>query len=708
MLSFRFAILVTAALCAQTARAANFEDTVAALYRPWQAEQVALAPDGEHVAFTRHERGELVIYLMAVSRTEPKFKITVEGDRPVAFSREKAPARLRFLRWASPTRVVFAPTRFNAGVRFLAPVYAVNVDGSDARTLAVDDDFAVMTESGVMISRATNILGFVPGDRTKLLVEAMGRSDIPTTLFSIDMKTAKIKTLTEEFESGRYFYDQDGHARIVYSHPRLAHTRTFRYQNGGTWARWTEVNEAWGGSLAKTFVVTVENYFGERAFPLGIDADPDVIYYASNVGRDTYGIYAFNARTKQRTDFAIEEPHVDLAPLEPGNAASTLVFDEMNGRLVGVRAVGVVPFTRWVDGELATLQVGLEKKFPQRTVEILQWDDARRRFLLRVTGGIEPGRYHVFQRPENVLVEVVRSAPWLRNTELNSGTTFEFDTAGGIHLTGYLTFPRQRRLDPPPLLIDFTDGVMDRAWPGFDREAQVLADMGFVVARVNHRGARGFGIKHRSALRSEGERAPVDDALAVIDWVARHHAIDRKRVATLGRGLGGYLALRALQLAPEAFRCAIAINAPLAPAVWLQPPLENFGPSPERSAVMTMGPPPPPPPPRPLNFVQEAQRTFLVGGPNRMSSVVDHAEQLTKPVMLVVDPPRDRLIAAQNGELRAKLKRLNRSAEYFEVGAGFAQNLPGDRAKMFRRIEEFFNLNLYDFNVKVGPTKEVK
>ena len=46
--------------------------------------------------------------------------------------------------------------------------------------------------------------------------------------------------------------------------------------------------------------------------------------------------------------------------------------------------------------------------------------------------------------------------------------------------------------------------------------------------------------------------------------------------------------------------------------------------------------------------------------------------------------------------------------EYVEVASGFLPELPGARAKAFRQIEEFFNLNLYDFDVRVGPTKEVK
>ncbi len=687
---------------------ASADDYVTSLYRPWRAERVLLSPDGEHLAYTQNERGELAIYLMTVGQTEKKFRIAVESDRPVAFSKEKAPARLRFMQWASPSRLVFSPTTYFNGVRLNQSIFAVNLDGTNVKTLAESDDFSALGPSGKTFSRTTNIRGFPAGDRRSLLVEANGSSMLPTTLFAIDPLTGKKRELTEEVEAARYAYDQTGAVRLLYELPAYAPKRTFRYKLNGTWDRWVNMNEDWGGPVPKSFVVTVDNYYSERAYPLGFAADPDVLFYASNVGRDTYGIYAFDVKTKQRTAFAVEEPHVDLAPLEPGFTNSPLVIDEYSGQLAGVRAVGVVPFTRWVDPELAALQRRFDLNFSQRTVEILQWDAARRRFLLRVSGGTDPGRYHVFQRPENVFVEVLRSAPWIRNADLHAALPFEFDPPGGGHLTGHLTFPRKPRLNPPPLLIGFSDGVLGRAPSGFDREAQVLAEMGFVVARINVRGMSGFGRAHRDAIRTEGERAPIADAVAALDWIAAHYPVDRKRVATLGHGLGGYLALRAMQVEPDLFRCAVAIDAPLLPEAWLQPPMPNLGRGAEAPIRGVMERPPPMPPPPPINFAQEAQRAFFFKNARGLTSVLDTPERLTKPVLLIVNGRDSSTIATQNDSLQSKLKRLGHPADYVQAENSADQDLPGARAKTFRRIEEFFNLNLYDFGVKVGPSKEIK
>lgn len=721
------ALLLGCLLQADARAASTFEARIAAFFRPLQAEQVALSPDGEHIAYTLNEGGELVVYIMAVNSTEKRFRMVVEGDRRVAFSRNKAPGRLRFLQWASPDRLVFAPTEYNSGIRTIGPIYAVNRNGVEPLTLAESDDFALpgsnlaapppdgLTFPPAAKDRAVEILGFLGGNRRALIVEARGRvtaptaDPIPTSLVSIDVFTGKMTTLGEDFIDGRYIYDQTARPRLLYPHPRMSHVRTFKYNSGGTWGAWRDVSETWGGVIAATFKVTVENYYGERAFPLGFDNDPNILYYASNLGRDTYGIFALDLTTKQRTGAGLEDPHVDLVALEPGEAHANLVFDPATGNLAGVRAVGQTAFARWLDPEIARVQDSVNRKFPGRAVEIIQWNDARTRFLLRATGGLEPGRYYAWQRPENLIVELLRRAPWLRNGDLHPGSPFSFKTSDGANLTGHLTFPRTSRLNPPPLLIDFSQGLMGKPTADFHPDAQALAEMGFIVARINHRGGDGFGIKHRQAIHAGMDRVPLDDALAAIEWLAQNHPFDRRRIAVFGRGLGGYLALRALELEPDTFRCAVALEAPLNPLLWLQPPLENIGPSVDTSPIDQGNRPRPIPPPPPIHFLNEARRAFLARSKwGADSSVLRGADQITKPVMLIVDPVRDATLVAQNSDLRSRLKRRNQVVDYVELASGYGENVPSARAKLFRQVEEFFNLNVYDYKVKVGPTKEIK
>ncbi len=697
---------------------ASFEEHVALLYRPFQAERVTMSPDGRRVAFTQQVRSDLEVVIMDVDQPSRRVTVVVDEDREVAFSKEKERAQLRFLRWATPDLLVMAPTeemfRFPvpagrpaiSGLKYIGPIMVVDASGKNGRTLVNGADFSLSMDIAppgaeesifVEVPRRTSVLGFPAGDREHVLVEAIGGpplarhlGPVPTAIFKLNLATGKLSSVGEENQLGKYLYDWEGRARIVNLQPDHTAVRDFMHRAGSR-GGWVKMDATWNAATPTGFSVSPENYFGPRAVPLGVAFDGAVLYYGANHGRDTFSVYGLDLATGAQT-LALEHPHRDLVPLEPEFPSRALVFDEPRRRLVGVRSQGLAPLTIWSDQELSEVQRELDRKFTQRTVEILEWDDARGRFLLRVTGGHEPGRYFVFKRDDDVLWEFLRRAPWLRPAELHSTQPFEFDTPAGVHLTGYLTLPRAPRLRPPPLVMFFPGGFPGRASADFDREAQILAGMGFVVARVNHRGTTGFGARHRDAIQAGVDRVPVEDALATIDYVAARHPIDRRRIATMGEGFGGYLALRALQLHPAVFRCAVAINAPLDLGVWLTPPVRDIEAAPK------------------VDFTQEVNRAFFSRSPGgfKAASVLQDAAMLTKPVFLIVDPVAEREIAVANQRLRGQLQRLDRAPEFFEVREDFALRLPAARARAFRQIEAFFNLNLYDYKVNVGETKEVK
>ncbi len=723
----------------------SLEERAAALYRPFQAERVTLAPDGKHLAYTRNESGQLLVVIVDVDNPTLRTSVKLSEDRTLKFSKEKDPARLRYLRWITPKRLVMVLTEEvfelpvagepgelpkESGWKFVSPIWAIDADGSNSKKLADGSDFAMSINlvpppppglpPDVTIARHINAVGRLAGDSDHILIEALGMpalsremSPIPTSLFKVNIHTGKSTVVTEEIGEGRHLYDWQGRARILYQQPQNLLTREFAHQppKGG---RWRAPGSANTGSLPKDFTLSPDNYFGTRAFPLAFDFDAKVLYFASNAGRDTFAIYGLDTTTGQRTSLAIEHPHFDLAPLEPPFPGSPLVFDETHQQLVGVRATGVTPFTAWVDPELAEVQRALDRKFPRRVVEVLEWDDDRRRFLLRVSGGSDVGRHFVYRRAENVLVEFLRRAPWLRSGDLHETTPFEFDTPEGVHLTGYLTHPRTPRLNPPPLVICFPAGFPAQAQPDFDADAQMLASLGFLVMRVNHRGVVGFGARHRDAIQQGIDRVPIDDALATAEWVAKRYKFDRRRIAAMGEGFGGYLALRALQLHPSTFRCAISLNAPMDLEVWLQRAAQddatldkNFS---ERGGagvgeIGFLGSEP-----RKFDFTREAHHAFFRRNSTSLAdaSVLRAVAALTKPVFLIVTSQRPAEIGSGNSQLRSKLRSLGRAPDYLEVQQDYVLRLPAARAKAFRRIEEFFNLNLYDYKVDVGEMKAIK
>lgn len=579
---------------------------------------MTLSPEGHRLAYSTQSGGDVSIVMMSLDHGVPKRTLKVEPDRDAATDEQRPPVQLRFLRWATSSRLVYAPTERVIplppvagengqlmpnpdGPTIVSPVMAVDADGRQRGTIIDARNFqetpAEARRSLADLLRTTkelvetrnepvrwrmphlDVLGFFPSDREQLIIQTRGAYSMPSQ-HMVDIRTGSVR----EF--------------------------------GGDWP-----------------------------------APPG-------------------------------EPHV---------------FDWSRLRIVGERKAGAHPTTAWRDDDLGRIQRELEQKFPRRIVELLDWNETRTRVLFRVTGGSDPGRVFVFQRSENLALEILRRAPWLPASKLHDTRFIECGAPDGARLSGYLTWPNKPRLDPPPLLVIFPTGFPGRGQPAFDPEAQVFADLGFVVARLNHRSVSGVRHEDLGALRDAVDRVTVDDARTFIEWIAAQNParpFDRRRIATLGRGFGGYLAVRALQIQPAVFRCGIAIDAPLDLRAWLRPP----GPGGADATVGAVAAPRDIP----------AALVDHEGTDWKKLSAVEQADTLNQPVLLLVETGRNPVVEVSAAALRTRLQALGRTVDYVGLDAGFTSGKPDSRTAVYRQIEEFFNLRLHHYAVKIGPAREVE
>src|SRR5262249_10321188 len=113
--------------------------------------------------------------------------------------------------------------------------------------------------------------------------------------------------------------------------------------------------------------------------------------------------------------------------------------------------------TWWFDPALEAMERKIQERFPKRNVEMLGWDDARDRFLLRVSSAKDPKRYFVLKSKDGLMTEILRRVPTLRAAPLHQAEAFAFETPAGVTLDGTLVVPRASRVNPPPLLIWLRD-----------------------------------------------------------------------------------------------------------------------------------------------------------------------------------------------------------------------------------------------------------
>ncbi|PYR35021.1 MAG: hypothetical protein DMF90_15100 [Acidobacteria bacterium] len=118
--------------------------------------------------------------------------------------------------------------------------------------------------------------------------------------------------------------------------------------------------------------------------------------------------------------------------------------------------------------------------------------------------------------------------------------------ANGFWLTGTLSKPMSASGPQPAVLLVAGPAVVDRdettgGVPVFGHLASQLADLGFVVLRYDKRGTGQSGGRPESATL----RDYADDVRAAVRTIGDRKDVDRKRVALLGYGDGGWVAMLA-------------------------------------------------------------------------------------------------------------------------------------------------------------------
>lgn len=463
----RLRISAASIVVAVLSPAAAFEDRVELLFRPLQGEHLAISPDGRRVAYTTRLEHRLGITMLDLDRGGARRTVAVDADPEGRHGDEPAPTQLRFLRWATPERLVFAPAEWVRpaaaggdgllldGPAIRAPILALDADGQR---------LGVLADSRTFIETAT---------------------DARNSLADLLKPAAQVKTAGDEPLRARL-----PHLDVLGFYPR----------------------------------------------------DPEQLIVRTRGGYGPPMQYLVDVRTGSVAEFGGDWP---APPGEPQ------VYDWFRLKVVGQRQTGPGPAAVWQDEDLARVQRTLEEKFPRRRVDLADWSENRGRVVFRVTGGSDPGRVFVWQRPDDLVVELFRRAPWFVAAKFNETRPVRF-AGGGGPIDGRITWPRKPRGPLLPLVVVFPGENGGRPAGAFDAEAQVFADQGFAVLSLG---------------RGSGPMGPglVEDVQAGVEWLAARHperALDRSRVAVLGHGEGGEAAWRALQGRPDWFRCGVVLDGP--------------------------------------------------------------------------------------------------------------------------------------------------
>lgn len=228
------------------------------------------------------------------------------------------------------------------------------------------------------------------------------------------------------------------------------------------------------------------------------------------------------------------------------------------------------PQSVWFNKSYRGLQKILNGFFPNLVVRILDSDEASRLFLVETYSDRQPEVYYSVNMTTHTVGLIKKSKPWIDPGRMRPMKIMKYRTRDGRWLDAYLTFPAGASKKHLPPLVVLPHGFLGyvrtsfyarrtRDTWGYDPEVQFLASRGYAVLQPNYRGSAGyewmFSDKENWDFRGMSE--DVNDATRE---VIASGFVDGHRVAIMGSGFGGYLAVEGAADAPNLYRCAVAID----------------------------------------------------------------------------------------------------------------------------------------------------
>jgi len=263
-------------------------------------------------------------------------------------------------------------------------------------------------------------------------------------------------------------------------------------------------------------------------------------------------------RTLSLADGVLSEPMFGL-----GGGEANIAMRDRRFNIVGVAAAGLYPRYEFFDAAMTADARSLRASFPGQAVSIVNWSDDGSRILVNVEGGVEPGRYVVFDRTARKLISVLDKRPDFPREDMGESVTVEYPARDGQKIGAVVTWPARVPTDQRknlPLVVLPHNDPDSYSRIGFNWIAQFLANEGYAVLEPNYRGSGGQGASFRVAGQDQFGRAMQHDITDGVHALAKMGWIDGSRVCIVGEGWGGYIALMGGAITPDRYRCVAAIG----------------------------------------------------------------------------------------------------------------------------------------------------
>jgi dienelactone hydrolase len=215
----------------------------------------------------------------------------------------------------------------------------------------------------------------------------------------------------------------------------------------------------------------------------------------------------------------------------------------------------------------------IKRHFPGRNLRIKVARGAGAHWLVRERAGTMRGeRVHLYEPRTGALREIETGAAFAQGdrvfqrppeSAMAQKIAFSWRASDGMLLHGFLMVPPGVDPATAPLVTSVHGGPFNHVGPDFSNDGQFLANRGYVVFQPNFRGSTGHGRAYMFAGRSDfGNGRVQQDIVEGVRYLLAQGIGDANRVGITGVSFGGYATLLGVTFQPELFRVGIAAVPP--------------------------------------------------------------------------------------------------------------------------------------------------
>lgn len=501
------------------------------LMRHPEFEEVAISPDGGHLAATVPQEDQNGVMILNISDPEtPRMTGGFRIDRD-----ENATG----LMWVTDERLVFTST-IQAGPlaqpRQSGNYYAIDADGSRMRQI-------FGTAAQTRLNLAT-IIHRLPDDPDHVLVSMRTTNDAKPSAYLLNVHrnfhrgtrgTNRLPgkpVARSPLDNGALAADRQGRVRFAYG----------TNDDGEQQFAWRPDEKAdWQ---------QFENPFGADIRFWGFSSDGEDVFVGSR-DSEQLGVFRVRLETGEREKLLADDTFEPVAPIR----------DAAGETLIGAVFATPVPEARFIDPDHPTarlwrsLQASLGKYF----VSVSNFTEDERLAVVQARSDREPGIFLLLDTENMAAGQLVARKRWLDSSGLAEKQPVQFTARDGLELHGYLTVPPGQDAENLPMVVEVhggPHGPRDNWY--YEPWVQAMALDGYAVLQVNFRGSGGRGHQFEHDAYGQWGAEMQDDITDGTKWAIEEGIADPDRICISGASYGGFSVLSGLVREPDLYQCGFA------------------------------------------------------------------------------------------------------------------------------------------------------